>query len=142
MQYLKFSIRKSRTIALSVIVLAFAGCSKGGDSPSPTPPPTPPPVVVTESDIAFKVDIAGAEVNYSAVFPVVGTSVAMNANITSTLPKEEISLNGYSIFVIGSIFIRSPSWIFATKFFICSSSQILILPSNSIESAAPRIRCI
>ena len=93
MQYLKFSIRKISTIALSVIVLAFAGCSKGGDSPSPTPPPTPPPVVVTESDIAFKVDIAGAEVNYSAVFPVVGTSVAMNANITSTLPKDGVTID-------------------------------------------------
>ena len=93
MQQLNVIIRKNSIIALSFIVLSFAGCSKGGDSPSPTPPPTPPPVVVTESDIAFKVDIAGAEVNYSAVFPVVGTSVAMNANITSTLPKDGVTID-------------------------------------------------
>ena len=93
MQYLKFSIRMKSILALSFFICAFAGCSKGGDSPSPTPPPTPPPVVVTESDIAFKVDIAGAEVNYSAVFPVVGTSVAMNANITSTLPKDGVTVD-------------------------------------------------
>ena len=93
MQYLKFSIRKSSTIALSVIVLSFAGCSKGGDSPSPTPPPSPPPVVVTEADIVFKVDIAGSEVNYSSVFAVVGTSQLLNANITSTLPKDGVTID-------------------------------------------------
>jgi hypothetical protein len=92
MQYLKFSKRKNSIIALSFMVVAFAGCSKGGDSPSPTPP-TPPPVVVTEADIAFKVDIAGTEVNYSAVFPVVGASLAINANITSTLPKDGVTVD-------------------------------------------------
>ena len=92
MQYLKFSIRKISTIALSVIVLAFAGCSKGGDSPAPTPP-TPPPVVVTEADIVFKVDVAGSEVNYNTVFPVVGTSLILNANITSTLPKDGVTID-------------------------------------------------
>jgi hypothetical protein len=91
MQYLKFSIRKSSVIALSAIVLSFAGCSKGGDSPSP-PPPTPPPVVVTEADIVFKVDIAGTEVNYSSVFAVVGTSQLLNANITSALPKDGVTV--------------------------------------------------
>jgi hypothetical protein len=92
MQYLKFSIRKSNIIALSVILLSFAGCSKGGDSPAPTPP-TPPPVVITESDIVFKVDIAGAEVNYTTVFAVVGTSQLLNANITSTLPKDGVTID-------------------------------------------------
>lgn len=92
MQYLKFSIRKSSVIALSAIVLSFAGCSKGGDSPTPTPP-TPPPVVVTESDIVFKVDVAGSEVNYSTVFAVVGTSQLLNANITSTLPKDGVTVD-------------------------------------------------
>lgn len=92
MQYLKFSIRKSTVIALSAIVLSFAGCSKGGDSPTPTPP-TPPPVVVTESDIVFKVDVAGSEVNYSTVFAVVGTSQLLNANITSTLPKDGVTVD-------------------------------------------------
>jgi hypothetical protein len=91
MQYLKFLIKKSSFVALSVIVLSFAGCSKGGESPAPTP--TPPPVVITESDIAFKVDVAGTEVNYSNVFAVVGTSVQMNANITSTLPKDGVTID-------------------------------------------------
>ena len=91
MQYLKFSIRKNSIIALSFLVLAFAGCSKGGDSPSPTP--TPPPVVVAEADIVFKVDIAGSEVNYSTVFAVVGTSQLLNANITSTLPKDGVTID-------------------------------------------------
>jgi hypothetical protein len=89
MQYLKFLLKKSGFFVLSVIVLSFAGCSKGGDSPSPTPPP----VVITEADIAFKVDIAGAEVNYSNVFPVVGSSIQMNANITSTLPKDGVTID-------------------------------------------------
>ncbi len=92
MQYLKFSIRKHSIIALSFFVLAFNGCSKGGDSPAPTPP-TPPPVVVTEADIVFKVDVAGSEVNYNTVFPVVGTSLVMNANITSTLPKDGVTVD-------------------------------------------------
>jgi hypothetical protein len=73
MQYLKFLIKKSSFVALSVIVLSFAGCSKGGESPAPTP--TPPPVVITESDIAFKVDVAGTEVNYSNVFAVDGVTI-------------------------------------------------------------------
>ncbi len=90
MQYLKSSIRKYNIIALSFIVLSLVGCSKGGDSPAPTPP-TPPPVA--EADIAFRVDIAGAEVNYSAVFPVVGTSQLMNVNITSALPKDGVTLD-------------------------------------------------
>ena len=95
MQYLKFSIRKNNIIALSFLVLAFTGCSKGGDSPSPTPtPPTPtPPVVVSEADIVFKVDIAGSEVNYSTIFPVVGTSQLLNANITSALPKDGVTID-------------------------------------------------
>lgn len=92
MQYLKFSIRKCSIIALSFIVLSLVGCSKGGDSPAPTPP-TPPPVVVTEADIVFKVDVAGSEVNYNSVFAVVGTSLAMNANITSTLPKDGVTVD-------------------------------------------------
>ena len=92
MQYLKFSIRKNSIIVLSFIVLFLAGCSKGGDSPAPTPP-TPPPVVVTEADIVFKVDVAGSEVNYNTVFPVVGTSLVINANITSTLPKDGVTVD-------------------------------------------------
>jgi hypothetical protein len=92
MQKLNVIIRKNSVIALSFIVLSFAGCSKGGDSPTPTPP-TPPPVVITESDIAFKVDVAGAELNYSTILPVVGATVAINANITSTLPKDGVTID-------------------------------------------------
>ena len=92
MQYLKFLIRKKSILALSFIICAFAGCSKGGDSPAPTLP-TPPPVVVTEADIIFKVDVAGSEVNYNTVFPVVGTSLILNANITSTLPKDGVTVD-------------------------------------------------
>ena len=92
MQQLNVIIRKNSIIALSFIVLSFAGCSKGGDSPTPTPP-TPPPVVITESDIAFKVDVAGAELNYSTILPVVGATVAINANITSTLPKDGVTID-------------------------------------------------
>jgi hypothetical protein len=91
MQKLNVIIRKNSVIALSFIVLSFAGCSKGGDSPAPTP--TPPPVVITESDIAFKVDVAGAELNYSTILPVVGATVAINANITSTLPKDGVTID-------------------------------------------------
>jgi hypothetical protein len=91
MQHLNFSIRKNSILALSFLVLALAGCSKGGDSPAPTP--TPPPVVVAEADIVFKVDIAGSEVNYSTVFAVVGTSQLLNANITSALPKDGVTLD-------------------------------------------------
>jgi len=91
MQQINLISRKNSIIALSFIVLSFAGCSKGGDSPTPTP--TPPPVVIVESDIAFKIDVAGAEVNYSTVLPVVGASVAINANITSTLPKDGVTID-------------------------------------------------
>jgi hypothetical protein len=89
MQHLYNIIRKRYIILLSLIVLAFTGCSKGGS----TPTPNPPPVVVTESDIVFKVDIAGSEVNYASVYAVVGTSVIMNPTISSTLPKDGVTID-------------------------------------------------
>jgi hypothetical protein len=49
--------------------------------------------VVAEADLVFKVDIAGSEVNYSTVFAVVGTSQLLNANITSTLPKDGVTID-------------------------------------------------
>ena len=88
MQNLNFLNRKCNIILFSFIVLSFIGCSKGGDSPTP-----PTVVVVAEADIVFKVDIAGTEVNYSAVFPVVGSSIAINANISSTLPKDGVTVD-------------------------------------------------
>lgn len=93
MQNLNVFNKRNSLIALSFLMLSFSACSKGGDSPAPTPTPTPTPVVVTESDIAFKVDIAGSEVNYSTVFAVVGSSIAINANITSTLPKDGVTID-------------------------------------------------
>jgi len=93
MKQINLKISKTSIIALSFIVIIFAGCSKGGDSPTPTPPTPTPPVVVAESDIVFKVDVAGSEVNYSTVFPVVGPSLVMNANITSTLPKDGVTID-------------------------------------------------
>lgn len=84
--------KRNSFLALGFFIISFSACSKGGDSPAPTPPAPPPPVVVTESDIAFKVDVAGTEVNYSSVFAVVGTSISINANITSTLPKDGVTI--------------------------------------------------
>lgn len=84
--------KRNSFLALGFFIISFSACSKGGDSPAPTPPTPPPPVVVTESDIAFKVDVAGTEVNYSSVFAVVGTSISINANITSTLPKDGVTI--------------------------------------------------
>jgi len=92
MKNIKIVFCKTSIIAFAFSIFFLAGCSKGGDSPTPTPP-TPPPVVVAESDIVFKVDVAGAEVNYSTVFPVVGTTLLINANITSTLPKDGVTID-------------------------------------------------
>ena len=82
---------KSFNVITILLIFSLSACSKGGDSPSPTP--TPPVAVLTESDIAFKVDISGSEINYSNVFAVVGTSIAINANITSTLPKDGVTVD-------------------------------------------------
>ncbi len=91
MKNINIVLKKLSILALVSSVFVLTGCSKGGDSPSPTP--TPPPVVVAEADIVFKVDVAGSEVNYSTVFPVVGTSLLLNANITSTFPKDGVTLD-------------------------------------------------
>ncbi len=94
MQQLTKFVKTSNIIALCFMVLTFVGCSKGGDTPTPTPPtPNPPPVVIIESDIAFSVKIDGTEVNYSNIFAVVGTSLLINANITSTLPKDGVTID-------------------------------------------------
>jgi len=88
----KIVFNKLSILAFASCLFLFAGCSKGGDSPTPTPP-TPPPVVVAESDIVFKVDVAGAEVNYTTVYSVVGTTLLINTNITSTLPKDGVTID-------------------------------------------------
>jgi hypothetical protein len=88
----KIVFNKLSILAFASCLFLFAGCSKGGDSPTPTPP-TPPPVVVAEADLVFKVDIAGSEVNYTTVYSVVGTTLLMNTNITSTLPKDGVTID-------------------------------------------------
>jgi hypothetical protein len=90
MKSIKIVFNKIAILAFASSIFLLAGCSKGGDSPAPTPPP---PVVIAESDLVFRVDVAGSEVNYSTVFPVVGTSLLMNANITSTLPKDGVTID-------------------------------------------------
>ena len=93
MQQLTKFVKTSNIIALSFMVLTFVGCSKGGDTPTPTPPtPNPPPVVIIESDIAFSVKIDGTEVNYNGIFGVVGNSVTIDANITSTMPLDGVKI--------------------------------------------------
>jgi hypothetical protein len=49
--------------------------------------------VVAEADVLFRVDIAGSEVNYAAIYPVVGTTLLMNTNITSTMPKDGVTID-------------------------------------------------
>ena len=82
-------VKTSSIIALSFIVLSFAGCSKGGDSGSTTPPKdnTKP-----DAAIAFDVKIDGAVVNYTGNFPVVGTSVTIDAAISSILPGSGVKI--------------------------------------------------
>ncbi|MEI8142415.1 MAG: hypothetical protein WCG90_06075 [Chitinophagia bacterium] len=91
MKNIKIVFKKISILAFASSLFFLAGCSKGGDSPAPTP--TPPPVVITESDLVFKVDIAGSEVNYASVYAVVGTSVLMNPTISSTLPKDGVTID-------------------------------------------------
>jgi len=92
MKSIKIVINKICILAFASSVFFLTGCSKGGDSPTPTSPKQPQEVI-TKSDIAFKVDIAGSEVSYNTVFPVVGTSQLLNANITSTLPKDGVTID-------------------------------------------------
>jgi PBP1b-binding outer membrane lipoprotein LpoB len=93
MQQLNVLIKKSIVIVLCFIALSFTGCAKGSESPTPTPPTPQPPVVVAEADVLFRVDIAGSEVNYAAIYPVVGTTLLMNTNITSTMPKDGVTID-------------------------------------------------
>ncbi len=77
-------------ILLVAISFMFMACSKGGDSPTPTPPPV---VVVPETDLAFKVEIASTEIDYTKIYGAIGGSQAINVNITSTLPKDGVTID-------------------------------------------------
>lgn len=81
---------KNYKILLVAIPFMFMACSKGGDSPTPTPPPV---VVVPETDLAFKVEIASTEIDYTKIYGAIGGSQAINVNITSTLPKDGVTID-------------------------------------------------
>lgn len=78
---------------LVAIPFLLYSCSKGGDSPTPVVPPVVPPVVVTEADIAFKVEIGSAEIDYTKIYGAVGASQAINVNVTSALPKDGVTID-------------------------------------------------
>ena len=80
-------------ILLICVLFVFTACSKGGGS-TPTPP-TPPPVVVTpEADIAFKIEIDGKEIDYTAIFGSLSATQAINVNVTSTpFPKDGVTID-------------------------------------------------
>jgi hypothetical protein len=93
MKQLNIFLKKTSIIVLCFMVVSIAGCSKGGDSGSTTPPtpnpptPNPPVVIVTDAPITFDIKIDGVVVNNdNGVFPVVGTSVTIDAFMTSKLP--------------------------------------------------------
>ena len=83
---------KYSRILFICILFAFTACSKGGGD---TPTPTPPPVVVTpESDIAFKIEIDGVEINYTTIFASLGATQAINVNVISTpFPKDGVTID-------------------------------------------------
>jgi len=90
MKQLNIFLKKTIIIVLCFMVVSIAGCSKGGDSGSTTPPTTNPPVIInppSDALITFDIKIDGVVVNNNnGVFPVVGTSVTIDAFMTSKLP--------------------------------------------------------
>ena len=82
-------MRNYKILLLAAPFVLFA-CSKGGDSPTPTPPPV---VVVPETDLAFKVEIASTEIDYAKIYGAIGGSQAINVNVTSALPKDGVTID-------------------------------------------------
>ena len=79
-------------ILLICVLFVFTGCSKGGGS-TPTPPP-PPVILVPEADIAFKIEIDGKEIDYTAIFGSLSATQAINVNVTSTpFPKDGVTID-------------------------------------------------
>lgn len=66
-------------------------CSKSGETPPAPTPITPTPIA--EVDIVFKVEAGGQEINYSTIFPIQGNSQEFKINITTTLPKDGVSID-------------------------------------------------
>ena len=78
---------KQFKIGLVIIMLAFtAACSKGGDTPTPVVPP------VAEPDVTFNIEIAGVVIDYTTYFAALGATQAINVNITSTFPKDGVTI--------------------------------------------------
>ena len=78
---------------LVAIPFVLFSCSKGGDSgttPTPTPPP---PVVITEADIAFKIEIDAKEVDYVNPVAALAATQKVNINVTSSLPKDGVTID-------------------------------------------------
>jgi hypothetical protein len=76
-------------ILLVALPFMLMACSKGGDSPTPTPTV----VVVPEAEIAFKVEIAGTEIEDGKIYGAIGGTQAININITSALPKDGVTID-------------------------------------------------
>lgn len=80
-------------ILLICVLFVFTACSKGGGS-SPTPPTPPPVVVIPEADIAFKIEIDGKEIDYTAINVSLSETQAINVNVTSTpFPKDGVTID-------------------------------------------------
>jgi hypothetical protein len=84
MKYLK--------LVLVAVPFILFSCSKGGDTAT-TPTPTPTPTPVAEADIAFKVEIDTKEVDYSSIIAALSATQAINVNVTSTLPKDGVTID-------------------------------------------------
>ncbi len=81
-------------LALVAIPFVLFSCSKGGDTPATTPGPvTPPPVVITEADIAFKIEIDAKEVDYTNPIAALAATQKVNINVTSSLPKDGVTID-------------------------------------------------
>ena len=88
--YISSAMRKLK-LFLFAFPLFLIACSKGGDTTTTT---TPPPAVVTEADIAFKVEIpANTEIDYTKIYGAIGGTQAININITSALPKDGVTID-------------------------------------------------
>ena len=119
-------------LVLVAIPLILFSCSKGGDSTTTTPPPvTPPPVVIAEADIAFKVEIDAKEVDYTSIIAALSTTQAINVNVTSTLPKDGVTIDVSTKKNADNTVVSSSS----------ASSTAGATNAASISSLAPGVLC-
>ena len=88
------SIKYFKLVLVAIPFILFS-CSKGGDSGTTTtnPPPTPTP---TEATVVFKVEVEGKAITDSAssfILPAIAATQAINVNVTSTLPKDGVTID-------------------------------------------------